>query len=221
MKFLLFVFVLSLSLAYSPQVFADDLVDDYIDHLKFTPSATDGLGRMFSHSQALVQALDTLSWQIMFGTGGINAQVPNFIKTGPICFFDNKNTSSVCRVQITTAIFNDAFKRAKRRRFHQTLTHLSHIRGKAIKSIDSLGDYYSDKSWGSKHARCLVYSHFGDIKQDWPRYLSAFRADRRGLPSDDKEIIGLYFNYTKRIYGEYLKAMTRLEPDLRELCEEE
>ena len=79
MKSLLFVFVLSLTLAYSPQAFADDLVDDYIDHLDFTPSATDGLGRMFSHSQALVQALDSMNWYIMFGGNLINASVPHFI----------------------------------------------------------------------------------------------------------------------------------------------
>ena len=217
MKSLLLVF----AFAFSPQVLADDsFVDSFVEDMEFQPSATDGLGRMFAYSQSLAQALDTMSWYIMFG-GNIAGSVPYWQKTGPVCSFDKNNTSSLCRRITSDAILRDAFKRDKRRRFHTTLTHLHHIRLKALKSIDAIGQYYSDKSWGTRHARCLIYGYHNDIKQDWPSFLTAYRDDRRGLSKTLKEHYGLYFAYARRAYSDYLNVMDKLSPDLKKLCEAE
>ena len=194
------------------------LGDDFNAELNYQPSAADGLGRMFAYSQILAQALDTMVWYTMFGNN-VGGSVPFWQKTGPFCQYNTSSNSSICNDELSTAILADALRREKRRRFHVTLTHLHDIRLRTIRSIDSIGLYYSDKSWGAKIPRCAVYRAYHDIKQDWPRFLTAYRDDRRGLSTFDKEMMGLYFNYAKRAYSDYLDVMNKLLPDLEELCE--
>ena len=197
------------------------LGDDFESSSSLRPSATDGLGRMFSSSQSLVQALDTMVWFTLFG-GVISSNTPSHKKVGPICKFDMKSTSSFCgNVQLTRVILENELHRDMRRRFHTTLTHIHHIREKAIRSINAIGLYYTDKTLGSRYHRCLIYGHYGDIKQDWPRFLTAFRDDRRGLSRIHKDFYGLYFAYARRTYSEYLNVMDKLAPDLEELCEDD
>ena len=218
MKSLLLVF----AFAFSPQVLADDsFVDSFVEDMEFQPSASDGLGRMFAYSQSLAQALDTMSWYIMFG-GAIRRNIPHWKKTGPICSFDKNSTSSMCVDQLTRDIFRDALNRDIRRRFHTTLTHLHQIRSKALVSVDTVGGYYADKSsWQLRHTRCLVYGYYNDIKQDWPSFLTAYRDDRRGLSKLLKEYYGLYFTYARRAYSDYLNVMDKLAAGLKKECEAE
>ncbi len=207
--------LLSVALLGAPQVFAED-------EMSLQPQASDGFGRIFSRSQALTQALDTMVWYIMFG-GTVDAGAANWRKVGPTCNFHHGSTSSRCTDQLTDGGMNDMHQnnREIRRHFHNTLTYLHGLRKDAISNIDAIGGYYKDKSWGSGNARCNIYAHHGDLSQDWPRFLTAYRDDRRGstIPARSKELLGLYFAYAKRTYSDYVETMSKLLPDLRDLCE--
>ena len=217
MKTLLLAFFFSFGSV--PQVLADDVVvHAHSEDAQFKPDAAHGLGRVFAYSQSLVQALDTMAWVTMFGF------VPTshtHRKVGPICEYDKTNSSSYCAAKLTPEILRDDFDSVLRRRFHVTLTHLHHIRRKALSNITKIGVYYrgNKTSWELRRTRCGVYNNHGYIKQDWPRFLTAYRNDRHGMSSSDKESYGLYFNYVKRAYSDYLKVINKLLPDLEELCE--
>ena len=90
------------------------------------------------------------------------------------------------------------------------------------KTVNGIDKYYKDKSWGTGGTRCIVYNKYYDTSQDWPRFLTAYRDDRRGATTGayKKDMLGLYFSYAKRSYANYVEAMGTLLADLRELCEE-
>ena len=218
MKTLLLAFIFSFGSV--PQVLADDVVvHAHSEDAEFKPDAAHGLGRLFAYSQSLVQALDTMAWVTMFGFLPTSFRMHK--KVGPICEYDKTNSSSYCSDQLTPEILRDDFDSVLRRRFHVTLTHLHHIRRKAVSNITKIGTYYggNKNSWELRYARCGAYNNHGDIKQDWPRFLTAYRDDRHGMSSSQKGLYGLFFNYVKRAYSDYLEVINKLLPDLEELCE--